>query len=155
MQNPRLSDESSPMCSNGCGCSRRTISRNFHQPSAVLVAAGKASWYFTGPGTNWQSAGGESGMRAHPKRQAGIEPVCAKAPGPRVQRAENVTELVPHRPERAGENILFGARIRSQVARRKGDALGDLDESRPGYCRSHSDSRIAGRGRCRWRTSPG
>ena len=29
--------------------------------------------------------------------------------------------------ERGGENILFGARLRSKVAKRRGDALGDLD----------------------------
>lgn len=59
------------------------------------------------------------------------ELMAAPKPKPDEQTPENVTPLVPHNGERAGENILFHARIRSQIAKRKGDALGDLDDRDP------------------------
>jgi hypothetical protein len=67
------------------------------------------------------------------------------------------TVPIAHERERAGEHILFCARIRSRIARKRGDALGDLahrDVDRVGRYPAPRRSTVAPVNRCTLSCSP-
>jgi hypothetical protein len=54
-----------------------------------------------------------------------------------IQRKAN-TVPVQQKRERAGEHILFNARLRSRIAKQRGDALGDLTQGDVDYVGRYS-----------------